>query len=35
MMELIARPGWQKVYNNYGYKNLCCLEKQIKQEENT
>ena len=35
MMELIARPGWQKVYNNYGYKKThIVLEKQIKQEEN-
>ena len=33
-MELIARPGWQKVYNNYGYKRThVVLEKQIKQEE--
>ena len=33
MMELIARPGWQKVYNNYGYKRThVVLEKQIKQE---
>jgi len=35
MMELIARPGWQKVYNNHGYKKThVVLEKQIKQEEN-
>ena len=35
MMELIARPGWQKVYNSYGYKRThVVLEKQIKQEEN-
>ena len=35
-MELIARPGWQKVYNNYGYKRThVVLEKEIKQEENT
>ncbi len=34
MMELIARPGWQKIYNNYGYKRThVVLEKQIKQEE--
>ncbi len=34
MMELIARPGWQKVYNNYGYKKThIVLEKQIKQED--
>ena len=36
MMELIARPGWQKVYNNYGYKRThVVLEKKIKQEEKT
>ena len=36
MMELIARPGWQKVYNNYGYKRThVVLEKEIKQEEIT
>ena len=35
MMELIARPGWQKVYNNHGYKKThIVLEKQIKQEDN-
>ena len=34
MMELIARPGWQKVLNNFGYKRPhVVLEKQIKQEE--
>ena len=34
MMELIARPGWQKVYNNHGYKRThVVLEKQIKQED--
>tara|TARA_R100001086_G_scaffold246017_1_gene177694 strand:+ start:37 stop:480 length:444 start_codon:yes stop_codon:yes gene_type:complete len=34
MMELIARPGWQKVLNNFGYKRThVVLEKQIKQEE--
>ena len=34
MMELIARPGWQKVLNNYGYKRThVVLEKKIKQEE--
>jgi len=34
MMELIARPGWQKVYNNHGYKKThVVLEKQIKQED--
>ena len=33
MMELIARPGWKRVYNNYGYKQThVVLEKQIKQE---
>jgi histone acetyltransferase (RNA polymerase elongator complex component) len=33
MMELIARPGWKRVYNNYGYKRThVVLEKQIKQE---
>ena len=35
VMELIARPGWQKVLNQYGYKRThVVLEKQIKQEEN-
>ena len=34
MMELIARPGWQKILNNYGYKRThVVLEKKIKQEE--
>jgi hypothetical protein len=34
MLELIARPGWQKVLNNYGYKRThIVLEKQIKQED--
>ncbi len=34
MVELIARPGWQKVYNNHGYKKThIVLEKQIKQED--
>ena len=34
MMELIARPGWQKVLNNYGYNRThVVLEKKIKQEE--
>ena len=33
MMELIARPGWQKVLNQFGYKRThVVLEKQIKQE---
>ena len=35
MLELIARPGWQKVLNNFGYKRThIVLEKQIKQEKN-
>ena len=35
MMELIARPGWQKVLNIFDYKRThVVLEKQIKQEEN-
>jgi hypothetical protein len=34
MMELIARPGWQKVLNNFGYKKThVVLEKKIKKEE--
>lgn len=34
MLELIARPGWQKVLNNYGYKRThIVLEKQIKHED--
>jgi len=34
MMELIARPGWQKVLNNYGYQRThVVLEKKIKKEE--
>ena len=34
MMELIARPGWQKVLNNFGYKRThVVLEKKIKKEE--
>ena len=34
MLELIARPGWQKVLNNFGYKKThVVLEKQIKQED--
>ena len=33
MMELITRPGWQKVLNQFGYKRThMVLEKQIKQE---
>tara|TARA_R110002012_G_scaffold244125_1_gene418802 strand:+ start:104 stop:550 length:447 start_codon:yes stop_codon:yes gene_type:complete len=33
MLELIARPGWQKVLDNFGYKRThVVLEKQIKQE---
>ena len=32
-MELIARPGWQKILNQFGYKRThVVLEKQIKQE---
>ena len=35
MLELIARPGWQKVLNNFGYNRThVVLEKEIKQEEN-
>ena len=35
MMELIARPGWQRVLNNFGYNRThVVLEKEIKQEEN-
>ena len=34
MVELIARPGWQKVMNNFGFKRThVVLEKQIKLEE--
>ena len=34
MVELIARPGWQKILNNYGYQRThVVLEKKIKQEE--
>ena len=34
MLELIARPGWQKVMNNFGYKRThVVLEKQIKEEK--
>ena len=34
MVELIARPGWQKVMNNFGFKRThVVLEKQIKIEE--
>ena len=34
MMELITRPGWQRVYNNHGYKKThVVLEKEIKQED--
>jgi hypothetical protein len=33
MMELIARPGWPRVLDDYGYKRThVVLEKQIKQE---
>jgi len=35
MMELIARPGWQRVLDDYGYKRThVVLEKQIIQEDN-
>jgi hypothetical protein len=35
IMELIARPGWQKVLNIFDYKRThVVLEKKIKQEEN-
>ena len=34
MVELIARPGWQKVMNNFGFKRThVVLEKQIKLDE--
>ena len=34
MLELIARPGWKKVMNNFGYKKThVVLEKQIKEEK--
>ena len=34
MMELIARPGWQRVLNNFGYdRTHVVLEKKIEQEE--
>jgi type II secretory pathway component PulJ len=34
-MELIARPGWKKVLNQFGYKPThIVLEKEIKQEKN-
>ena len=34
MMELIARPGWQRVLNNFGYNRThVVLEKKIEQEE--
>ena len=35
MLELIARPGWKKVLNQFGYKPThIVLEKEIKQEKN-
>lgn len=35
MMELIARPGWQRVLNAFDYKRThVVLEKKIKQEDN-
>ena len=34
MIELIARPGWQRVLNLFDYKRThVVLEKKIKQEE--
>ena len=34
IMELIARPRWQKILNQFGYKRThVVLEKQIKQEK--
>ena len=34
IMELIARPGWQKILNNFGYNRThVVLEKKIEQEE--
>ena len=34
MMELIARPGWQKILNNFGNNRTnLVLEKKIKQYE--
>ena len=34
MLELITRPGWQKILSQYGYKRThIVLEKQIKQEK--
>jgi hypothetical protein len=34
MMELIARPGWQRVLNLFNYKRThVVLEKKIEQEE--
>jgi len=34
MMELIARPGWKRILNNFDYKMThVVLEKKIKQEE--
>ena len=33
MLELIARPGWQKILQNYKYKRThVVLEKQIKEK---
>ena len=35
LMELITRPGWQKILENFGYNRThVVLEKKIKQEEN-
>ena len=34
MLELITRPGWQKILSQYGYKRThIVLEKQIKKEK--
>lgn len=34
MLELIARPGWQKILNQFGYKRThVVLEKKVKQEK--
>ena len=35
IMELISRPGWQKILSQFGYKRThVFLEKEIKQEKN-
>ena len=34
MLELIARPGWQKILNQFGYKRThVVLEKKVKKEK--